>query len=237
MSNHEYSRLDEISLTAQYSEGMNGRMILHSVQIFSRWILPGSILEMGPADGLSTSHLVQLTDDYEVVEGSKEFCEILKEKFPTIAVHNSIFEEFKPSRRYRNIVLGHVLEHVDNPDEIIDQCIEWLEPGGRIIAATPNSDSLHRQVAVNAGIIASVHELTAIDISIGHRRVLNPTQLRSYFEKEQLTINHMGGYYLKSFGNGQIEAISTPEVREALMILGEKYSDIAADIYVVATRD
>jgi hypothetical protein len=237
MNNYEYSRLDEISLSAQYSEGMNGRMILHSVQIFSRWILPGSILEMGPADGLSTSHLVQLTDDYEVLEGSREFCEILNEKFPTITVHNSIFEEFNPSRSYRNIVLGHVLEHVDDPDEIVDRCIQWLEPGGRIIAATPNSDSLHRQVAVNAGIISSVHDLTPTDISIGHRRVINPTQLRSYFEKDQLTINHMGGYYLKSFANGQIEDISTPEVRDALMILGEKYFEIAADIYIVATRD
>lgn len=211
-------------------------MIRYSAEVFSRWILQGSILELGPADGLSTFHLIRLTNDYEVVEGSTEFCAILKKKFPQVVVHNSIFEEFNPSRLYRNIVLGHVLEHVDEPREIVERCLNWLEPGGRILAATPNADSLHRQVAVEAGIISSVHDLTPADVSIGHRRVINMEQLRSYLDHDEITVNHSGGYYLKSFANSQIEEIASDEVKQSLMKLGEKYPDIAADIYVVATK-
>lgn len=129
-----------------------------------------------------------------------------------------------------------MLEHVENPVEIIQQCIEWLKPGGRIIAATPNANSLHRQLAVISGLISNVHELTSTDISIGHRRVVNPQQLSSYFIDSRLLIECFGGYYLKSFSNMQIEQITNKEVQKSLMVLGEKYFNIAADIYVVATR-
>jgi SAM-dependent methyltransferase len=237
MNEDENSRLNEISLTAQYSEGMNGRMIKHSADIFSRWIKQGSILEMGPADGLSTAHLVHLTNDYEVVEGSSEFCAVLTKKFPNVTVRNSLFENFSPGRQYTNIILGHVLEHVENPVDVVRNCIDWIEPGGRIIAATPNSNSLHRQVAVLAGIISKVDELTQTDLSIGHRRVLNLMQLCQYFEDDRLTITESGGYYLKAFSNSQIETIADEKIRNALMTLGERYVEIAADIYVVATKN
>lgn len=233
---NEKSLLNQISSTANYSLGMNGQMIQHSVEIFSRWIKSGSILEMGPADGLSTEYLHCLSDDYHIVEGSEDFCKMLKTKFPKINITNTLFEEFVPQRKYANIILGHVLEHVENPDKIIQVCIEWLEPGGRIIAATPNANSLHRQLAVVSGLISNVHELTYTDISIGHRRVVNPEQLRSYFIDSRLNIEIVGGYYLKSFSNAQIEQITSKDVQKSLMILGEKYSEIAADIYVVATR-
>jgi 2-polyprenyl-3-methyl-5-hydroxy-6-metoxy-1,4-benzoquinol methylase len=149
---------------------------------------------------------------------------------------NTLFEEFVPKRRFTNTVLGHVLEHVEDPDNIIQDCIEWLEPGGRIIAATPNADSLHRQLAVLSGLISNVHELTSTDISIGHRRVVNPQQLRSYFMDSRLHIDYVGGYYMKSFSNQQIEQIASKEVQKSLMVLGEKYFEIAADIYIVASR-
>jgi SAM-dependent methyltransferase len=236
MNKDEHSYLNDISQTAQYSEGMNGRMIKYSTEIFSRWIKPGSILEMGPADGLSTEHLIHLTDDYEVVEGASDFCELLTKKFPKAKIRNLLFEDFSPTRQYTNVILGHVLEHVEDPKHIVNKCIEWIEPGGRIIAATPNSNSLHRQVAVLAGLISNVDQLTEADISIGHRRVLNSVQLIDYFIDERLTITKCGGYYLKAFSNGQIEQISDEKIRYSLMALGEKYSDIAADIYVVATK-
>ena len=127
---NEKTHLNQISSTANYSTGMNGKMIQHSVEIFSRWIKSGSILELGPADGLSTEHLHCLSDDYHIVEGSEDFCKLLKTKFPQINITNTLFEEFVPQRKYTNIVLGHVLEHVENPIEVIQMCIEWLEPGG-----------------------------------------------------------------------------------------------------------
>ena len=49
-----------------------------------------------------------------------------------------------------------------------------------------------------------------------------------------LEIEAFGGYWLKPLSNGQIEQDWTPQMVEAFMKLGERYPDIAAEIYVVA---
>ena len=41
---------------------------------------------------------------------------------------------------------------------------------------------------------------------------------------------------MKPVSNAQIEASWTPEMVEAFMVLGERYPDIAGEIYVVASR-
>ena len=43
-----------------------------------------------------------------------------------------------------------------------------------------------------------------------------------------------GGYWIKPLSNGQIEQNWTAEMLEAFMELGERYPDIAGEIYVVA---
>jgi hypothetical protein len=43
-----------------------------------------------------------------------------------------------------------------------------------------------------------------------------------------------GGYWLKPLSNAQLEAHWTPEMLEAYMQVGERYPDIAAEIYVIA---
>lgn len=43
-----------------------------------------------------------------------------------------------------------------------------------------------------------------------------------------------GGYWLKPVSNGQIEENWTGKMVEAFMKLGERYPDIAAEIYIIA---
>lgn len=52
-----------------------------------------------------------------------------------------------PQSDYKNdffdvITLNHVLEHVDNPSEVMKELNRILKPGGYLIIATPTSDSL-----------------------------------------------------------------------------------------------
>jgi hypothetical protein len=70
----------------------------------------------------------------------------------------------------------------------------------------------------------------------GHRRVFDPTSFRAAFSGAGLNIEHFGGYWLKPLSNAQIEKSWTPEMLSAFMTLGEKYPEIAAEIYVVATK-
>ena len=125
---------------------------------------------------------------------------------------------------------------MENPVQILKLCKEWLADGGRIISAVPNSNSIHRQAAVLMGLLNSTKQLNETDKSIGHRRVYDLETLKNDFLQSGLKIINSGGYWLKPLSNSQIECDWTNEMIDAFLKLGEKYPDIAGEIYIVATK-
>lgn len=234
-SSTELQQLDNIAQDSWYCRGVNRSPIGYCFQVFRRHLVPGSILELGPAEGVMTEHLATVTDSLTVVEGAASFCESLANAFPKATVVHSLFEDFAPKQKYDNIVLGHVLEHVDDPAGVLAQAKGWLTDGGRFLAAVPNSRSLHRQAAVLLGLLPFEESMNDSDIHHGHRRVFNPESFRQVFNQAGLKIEVFGGYWLKPLANSQIEASWTPEMLDAFMQLGERYPDIAGEIYVIAS--
>jgi 2-polyprenyl-3-methyl-5-hydroxy-6-metoxy-1,4-benzoquinol methylase len=232
----ERRRLDEIASAPLYGREMDRATIAHAFEVFRRFIRPGPILELGPAEGLMTARLAELGHALTVVEGAEPFCESLRLRFPDAEVVNALFEEFAPARRYESIVLGHVLEHVEDPIQLLRRVGEWLTPTGRIIVAVPNARSLHRQAAVLMGLLPFEEALNDADRRHGHRRVYNPESFRRDFLQAGLRIEVFGGYWLKPLSNSQLERDWTPDMISAFMALGERYPDVAGEIYIVATR-
>ncbi len=230
----ELKVLEAIAQNSLYAAGANTAMIKYSFKIFSRYIQGDSILEMGPAEGVMTELLNTLDKKLTIIEGAKIFCESLQKRFPDAEVVNSLFEEYQPTQKFENIVLGHVLEHVNDPTDILRRASAWLTPTGRILAAVPNSRSLHRQAAVIMGLLPFEESLNEMDIHHGHRQVFNPETYRRAFLEAGLKIEVFGGYWLKPVSNRQIEQNWTDEMLQAFMQLGERYPDIAGEIYVIA---
>lgn len=232
----ELSRLEGIAGRSLYAAGVNTDTIRYSFRVFARHLQGDSILEMGPAEGVMTELLAGTGKRLTVVEGSRAFCDSIAARLPAVDVVHALFEDFAPGKRFDNIVLGHVLEHVEDPADIVARAAGWLAPGGRILAAVPNSRSVHRQAAVLMKVLPIEHALNEMDMHHGHRRVFNPESFRECFLRARLRIDIFGGYWLKPLSNRQIEQTWSPEMLEAFMQLGERYPDIAAEIYVVATR-
>ncbi|HOU59889.1 MAG TPA: class I SAM-dependent methyltransferase [Kiritimatiellia bacterium] len=230
----ESTHLERIAADSWYSRGANSLMIDYSFRVFRRYIGEGSILEMGPAEGVMTEHLAVLAQPLTLLEGAALFCERLRSRFPHCTVVHSLFEEYRPEQAFDCIILGHVLEHVEDPAGIVRRAKSWLAPGGRILAAVPNARSLHRQAAVLMGLLPFEESLNEADLHHGHRRVFNPETFRQVFLAAGLRIEVFGGYWLKPLSNRQLEDTWTPEMMDAFMALGERYPDIAAEIYVVA---
>lgn len=229
-------KLESIASNSLYATPANALMIEYCFEVFLRFLRKGSLLELGPAEGIMTGKLFGFTGDFTVVEGSSVFCERLKEKYPSLTVVNALFEDYQPGRTFDNIVLGHVLEHVDDPVLILRRCREWLAPEGIILAAVPNSQSLHRQAAVLMDLLETEASMSELDIHHGHQRIYNPFSFRSDFKKAGLNVLHYGGYWLKPVSNGQIHESWTESMLKAFMKLGERYPDIAAEIYVIAGK-
>ncbi|CAN5496104.1 class I SAM-dependent methyltransferase [soil metagenome] len=232
----EQQRLESVAQKSLYTTFANSMTIEYCYEIYSRFLKKGNILELGPAEGLMTQHLLNGISEVTVVDGSEVFCEQLQFKFPGLNVVNCLFEDFRTDKKFSNILLGHVLEHVQEPANILNLVKEWLEPDGVILAAVPNSRSLHRQASVIMGLQPTEDTMGELDYHHGHRRIYNPESFRSEFIKSGLQIKHYGGYWLKPVSNSQINASWTKEMLLAFMSLGERYPDIAAEIYVVASH-
>jgi 2-polyprenyl-3-methyl-5-hydroxy-6-metoxy-1,4-benzoquinol methylase len=232
---HEQTMLDHIALDSRYASGMNSIMIEYTHRIFSRYTTQGTMLELGPAEGIMTSLMAQRADSLTVVEGAAHFCEDLRHRFPGVNVIHSLFESYNPQVRFDSIILSHVLEHVLDPVAVLTKARSWLADSGQILAAVPNARSLHRQAAVLMGLLQSEDELNDADRHHGHRRVFNPETFRHVFLAAGFRIQVFGGYWIKPLSNRQLEETWSPEMVEAFMQLGERYPDIAAENYIIAS--
>ena len=131
--------------------------------------------------------------------------------------------------------MGHVLEHVVDPQEVLQRSVSWLAPGGMVFAAVPSSNSLHRQAAVIMGLLSTPYKLNDRDKHHEHRRVFSPESFRNLFLSAGYVIESSGAYWLKPVSNSQIDDSWNQRMVAAFLELGERYPDIAAEIYIVAT--
>ena len=127
---NEKTRLDSIAVISKYAIGANAYTIRYSGKLFLKYMQEGNVLEMGPAEGLMTDILYPHFPDYTVVDGAGGFVNALIGKYPGIKGYVSLFEDFESQEKYRNIILGHVLEHVQDPVSILKKCAKLLDSGG-----------------------------------------------------------------------------------------------------------
>mgnify|MGYP002037910355 CR=1 FL=1 len=112
------------------------------------------VLELGCGDGEITGHLARSCKELVVVDGSRRMLDMSRDRIGDLSaasarvsfVH-SWFEEYNPDEAFDLVVMAHILEHMDEPIELLRRATRWLRPGGRLLALVPNAGSLHRRVA------------------------------------------------------------------------------------------
>lgn len=230
----EAGALEVIAAMSDYGTGLEQASTAYCARIFSRYLVGPEVLELGPADGVMTAHLARTGFNITAVEGARRFCDALRRRHAGVTVIHALFEDYAPDRRFNTILLGHVLEHVEDPAATLHSVARWLAPGGRVLAAVPNADSLHRQAAVLMGLLPDRRAPSDADRRHGHRRVYDLPALKAEIAAGGLTIARWGGYWLKPLSNAQLEATWSDDQIAAFMRLGEDHPEIAAVIYVVA---
>ena len=232
-SSEEAQWQERVARTFDYFEGVCATAAEYSLGIVKRHLVGKRVLEVGPADGHMTRGLVE-DFDLTLVEPSETLCQKLRQSFPGARVITTLIEDFIPSERFDSILLCHVLDHVRDPEQVVRLAAGWLSPEGKIIAIAPNSESLHRQAAVRMGLLPVVNAFSERDQAQGKRRIFNREEFQQLFSSAGLEIEFFGGYWLKPVSNRQIEQQWTPEMIDAFFAMGERYPEIAAEIYLVA---
>ena len=134
-------------------------------------------------------------------------------------------------------IVSSVLHETRDPAAILDVVRGHLAPGGSLFVTVPNAGSLHRLVAVEMGLIAKPGDLSERNRSLGQPIVFDAGTLRALLERCGFTVTASGGYMLKPFTHAQMMAVvgmAAPNLPDALDTLGQRFPDMAAEIYAVA---
>lgn len=199
-----------------------------------------SILELGLGHGFTTNIFTANFDRHVVLEGSPAVIENFKEKFPECdaEIIETYFEEFSTEEKFDVIVMGFILEHVDDPFVIISRFKNFLSPCGKIFLAVPNAEVLNRRLGHLAGMLEDIEMLSENDLLLGHKRYYTVSSLSAEIDRAGYKIDKMEGIYLKPFTTSQIISLNLDEkIIHALCETGVDYPELSCGILAqISTR-
>lgn len=216
--------------------------------LFVRSILPfikvtSNVLELGSSKGDFTKLLFPIFKAVTCVEAASEAVESFREKHGNKAeVLNSTFEELKLKKVYDNIILTHVLEHLDHPVEVLAKINDnWLSDTGRFFVVCPNANAPSRQIAVKMGLITHNAAVTSAEREHGHRITYSLDTLERDLTNAGLKVVHRSGIFFKALANFQWDQllntdIITDEYLEGCYQLGQIYPDLCSSIFFVCEK-
>ena len=233
--------LDEIATRYHASAGIADKFIEDALQRHTlSWIRDQlserrSVLELGFGEGLVTADLVRNGKDVTVLEGSA----VLVQRAAALhggrlrCVHG-LFEEFVPAAGFDAVVASHVLEHVDDPVALLARMRSWITPQGRILIIVPNSESIHRRLAVLMGIQARLDSLGERDHLVGHQRVYSLAGLIADVRAAGLDVHSSRGFFFKPLPNSMMLQFSPALIDAMNSIDSSMPTDWLANLGLVA---
>ncbi|MEE1945133.1 class I SAM-dependent methyltransferase [Pedobacter sp. KR3-3] len=221
--------------------------VMHHFMIksFVPFFKDGNLLELGSFKGDFTQKLLPFFKDITCVEASNEAIATAKQTTlagTSVNCIHSTFEEASLPTKYDNIVLTHVLEHLDNPVEILKKINdEWLSATGRFFLVCPNANAPSRQIAVKMGLISHNATVTPAEKEHGHRITYTLDTLERDARQAGLKIVHRSGIFFKALANFQWDRlletdIISKEYLEGCYELGQQYPDLCSSIFLVCEK-
>lgn len=203
----------------------------------------GSFLELGCFKGDFTKRFAEYFDDITCVEASSEAIEEAKQKVPSsVKFINELFENVELPQKYDNIVLTHVLEHLDDPVKVLKRINdEWLSEGGRFFLVTPNAMAPSRQIAVKMGLITHNAAVTPAEEEHGHRITYTLDTLERDAKEAGLNVVHRSGIFFKALANFQWDRllqtdIISKEYLDGCYDLGQQYPELCSSIFLMCEK-
>ena len=210
---------------------------------FAPFFRPGSVLELGSFRGEFTRRLTAHFSDITCVEASGEALAAARAALGDVAHFvQGTFDQVTLERRFDNVILTHVLEHLDDPVGVLRRVgDEWLTPSGRLFLVCPNANAPSRQIAVHMGLITHNAAVTDAERAHGHRITYSLDTLERDARAAGLKVVHRSGIFFKALANFQWDRllatdIISPEYLEGCYQLGHVYPDLCSSIFLLCER-
>lgn len=240
----DYDR--EIRDTPEHKYAYNFDLdVMHPFMLrsFTPFFRSGSLLELGSFRGEFTRRFLPHFEDITCVEASGDAAAQARASLgDRVSIIEAMFETVQLTRRFDNIVLTHVLEHLDDPVRVLKRVNdEWLSDTGRFFLVCPNANAASRQIAVRMGLIAHNTAVTPAEREHGHRITYALDTLEADAKAAGLTVVHRSGIFFKALANFQWDRllatdIISPEYLDGCYQLGQVYPDLCSSIFVLCER-
>ena len=215
----------------------------YMLQSFIPFFRKGSFLELGSFKGDFTQRFLEHFDDITCVEASDEAARMAGERFgERVKIINALFEEVTMPKKYDNIVLTHVLEHISDPVAVLKRINdEWLSDSGRFFLVCPNANAPSRQIAVKMGLISHNAAVTPAEKEHGHHITYSLDTLERDARAAGLKVVHRSGIFFKALANFQWDRllqtdIISKEYLDGCFDLGQQYPDLCSSIFLMCEK-
>lgn len=218
-------------------------MHYYMLKSFIPFFKEGNFLELGSYKGDFTKKFLPYFADITCVEASDEAVQIAKKAIGNrVKYFNGLFEDVTLPTKYDNIVLTHVLEHINDPVAVLNKINnEWLSDSGRLFLVCPNANAPSRQIAVKMGLITHNSAVTPAEKEHGHQITYTLDTLERDARLAGLNVVHRSGIFFKALANFQWDQllntdIISKEYLEGCYQLGHQYPDLCSSIFLMCEK-
>lgn len=191
------------------------------------------LLELGLGHGYSAEMFMDQFQKYTVLDGDIDIINKFNREHlgHMIDIRHTFFEKYETSIKFDLIVMGFVLEHVDDPLYIIKKYKSFLKKEGRMYIAVPNAEALNRRLGYEAGLLSDLQQLSQSDIDLGHKRYFTLDSISDMVKEAGMRIKTIDGIYLKPFTTKQIISLNLDDsIMKALCRVGREYPELSLGI-------
>ena len=232
-SDHQYRFDFDVNVMHPY--------MVRAIKIFLK---EGKTLEMGSYKGYFSRLLKKTVGDLECIEASSDAVAQFKAdpELANITVYNNTFETAKLPHKFKNIIITHTLEHLDNPVGVMKKVRdEWLDDDGRFFVICPNANAPSRQIAVRMGILSHNATITEAERDHGHRVTYSFDTLERDAKNAGFRVIGKKGIFFKALANFQWDKILKTDIvdnayLDACYELGEVYPDLCSSICLICEK-
>lgn len=240
-ANRDYDKELTDSSDAKYAYAFDTDVMHpYMVKSFEPFFNKGSLLELGSSKGDFTKRFLPYFDDITCVEASNAATEKARQELGSkVRFIISRFETAVLPKRYDNILLTHVLEHLDDPTIVLKRINdEWLADDGRLFLVCPNANAPSRQIAVKMGLISHNAAVTPAEAEHGHRCTYTLDTLERDATAAGLKVVYRSGIFFKALANFQWDRLLQTDIiskdyLDGCFKLGQQYPDLCSSIFLM----